>query len=193
MTDQSYKTVRVNGRRMRATRLRNKLGTRDLARDSGTNIMVINLMEKEGRIGAQMTLASARRIAEAAGLSLTDLFTDAPLAAPESPSDQKETDARAVIQLLSLDLRLHERDELAGALGWDIPRTDAAISKAGPLLSPVGLRITKANTRRGLRPVDGAAQTAYEQLMTSRASKGEREPSLRTAHAHRVARRRPSR
>jgi hypothetical protein len=171
MTAQAYKTVPVNGARMRAARLTQRIGTRDLARDAGTNIMVINLMEKENRAGAQMSLADARRLASCVGLNLTDLLTEPPTRPDEEPTPEVTEDARLVIQLLALDTRLHERDDLADALGWTIPRTDAAIAIADTLLEHVGLRITRANTRRGIRPTDSRALKAYERHLATRSAK----------------------
>ena len=168
MSEQEYKTVPVNGARLRAARLTLSLGTRELGRLAGVSLMAINLMEKENRMGAQMTLAQARRIAEAAGLSLTDLLTE-PAAQPESVTD--DADAQAVIQLLAQDPRLHERDHIAYAFEWDIPRTDAAIAAAEALLVPVGLRIQRTNTRRGLRPSDPAAHDRFEKHLKERAAK----------------------
>lgn len=175
----------ANGQLLRSARLRHQMDVRDLAARAGVTAPVIRLIEKENRIGSRLTLAQVTSIADAAGISLTQLLTPANMPDDATPRmDSTESgDAMQLVQTLVLDGRRRSKHDLAAAHGWTLDRLQTAADLAEGELGRLGLLLMDYNGSPGVAPADSSAEKRVAELKHPRAARtGMKTPAARLLH-----------
>lgn len=158
--------LQLNGPRLARARARLDRTQRAAARAAGVTNVVQRSLET-GVVDPTMPVGTLAAVAEAAGLSLADLFAvDPPAATAEGNDDRDdvEADAGLLARVLVDDRRLVQTSAVAAALGWSMGRTNRAANRLTARLEPSGLRVYRLDGKLGLRPLDGAADPGLEQL-----------------------------
>jgi len=134
-----------DGPRLRDRRLELGLSHRAVASEARLPSTTLLLIET-GR-PRSLTLAQLQLLARALGLHIGELFKPAGAArAPDS------NDAEHLGPLLLRNRTLVRVDDVADALGWDLPRVVAAAGDLDTRLRPVGLCVHAPSGRLALRP-----------------------------------------
>lgn len=156
---------RLNQQRLIRLRLQRGLAVRQLARDCGIEIAVLNRLETgDSPSLATMSVAALTRVADRLGVPVGILFTNdpdntAPEHAVEEATDE-HTDAAALGALLHV---LHQETAvvcLADALGWDIERVHKAAASLTVMLRPAGTTVFKHGGRMSIKPLDDSHSDA---------------------------------
>lgn len=145
----NFRSLQVNGHLVRQRLYQLGLGERDASRIIGMTTSSIRSITSRNAMSTSFSMADARRMTDALGLTWGDLFDMKPPSA-EQP-DEASGDARTLVQLLSVQQKAHEPDRLARALGWDLDRLDNAVGGAQAALAALGLFIHRASSGLALR------------------------------------------
>lgn len=162
-----HQRVPVNGARLRAARLSLGLGTRELSRASGTSFTVVDTAEKENALATSITVADARRLAGAAGLSLSDLLGEP----GEQVGIEDSNGIKRLAAALTANTRMTPTDDLAVALGWTLPQLHRNARALDAALEPVGLRVHRISGQMCIRPRDANAHDVANEIDRRRAGR----------------------
>lgn len=161
-----HQSVPVDGTLLRSARLRLRLGTREFARQAGTTFAVVDRVEKSNALATSATIADARRLAKAAGVTLADL-----LAEPTSTSATCGDDTQRLAAVLISDNRMTAREDIASAFGWTLDHLDQVANDLDAALVPLGLRVHSSNGAMCLRPRHRESLEAAQAIERRRASR----------------------
>lgn len=150
MTD-TIKRIPLNGTRLRAARLTEGLGTRELARESGTTFTLIDSIEKENFIGSHVTLAELRAIARAATLTISELLDEQP---DTTHTDAPPDDIQRLAAILIAERRMQNTDDLCLALGWTLQHLHNTCQALNTALQPLALHVHRNPGAICLRPTN---------------------------------------
>ncbi|MBR7744349.1 helix-turn-helix transcriptional regulator [Phycicoccus sp. BSK3Z-2] len=129
--------VYINGQLLREALLRHHYTDREFCRATGIAQQVLRAMLFRNEASPGLAISDILACARATGLSLDDLLTE-PL--PE-PSREHQDDAIVLAQILAAVRRRQPTRRIAAVLGWDLPRTHAAITDLDARLEPLGMKI----------------------------------------------------
>lgn len=163
---------------------RNQLGLPRLvlARRLGINPLTMRRIE-EGQAHGERSLRFVEQLAEQLGVDTISLLLTDDEADPRPPA---QDDVKLEAALASLPGMVH-RDEIAGALGWDLERTNAAIAALKARLEPTGVRLQPGSWGRyDLRAREDVLSQQERQAL-ARARAATNGLTLRTARVLREA------
>lgn len=151
---------RINQRRLIALRLQRGLAVRQLARDCGIEVTVLNRLETTtDPTLSTLSVAALTRLADRLGVPVGTLFTD-----DATTSDQRgkhqEDDARdlgALLTALGQDTTIVA---VADALGWTTDRVHDAAAALDRTLRTVGMITYRYGGRISIRPIDDSHSDA---------------------------------
>ena len=164
---------KVDQRRLNRIRLSRGLAVRELARDTGISISVLNRLETStDPTLSTISVAEFARLADRLGVHVGDLFTNTTDTTTSGPAD--EPDVQRLGALL-LDLK-HATPivVLADALGWTLDRVHRAATALSGTLAPSGLTMFHAG---GCSPSALPATPTTRRCCTSRATPAPRRAS----------------
>lgn len=143
---------RINQQRLIAYRLERGLAVRQVARDCGIEIAVLNRLETlDDSNTSPLSVSQLMRIADHLGIPVTDLFTnDDDCAAPPPETDDPRL-LGALLRALNSDTPVVV---IAASLDWDIPRVHTAADTLRQHLRPAGMTIYKESGLISIRPLD---------------------------------------
>ncbi len=150
---------KVDQRRLNRIRLSRGLAVRELARDTGISISVLNRLETStDPTLSTISVAEFARLADRLGVHVGDLFTNTTDTTTSGPAD--EPDVQRLGALL-LDLK-HATPivVLADALGWTLDRVHRAATALSGTLAPSGLTVFHAGGMLSIRPASDAHDAA---------------------------------
>lgn len=143
---------RLNQQRLISLRLARGLPVRQVARDCGIEIAVLNRLETSADPSlSTLSVGALARLADYLGVPVGDLFTN-------DPDDAKSTEPTDDTSMLGALLTALGQDTavvaIADALCWDIRRVHAAADNLDQSLRPVGMTVFKNSGLIALRPAD---------------------------------------
>lgn len=144
---------RINQQRLIAYRLERGLAVRQVARDCGIEIPVLNRLETSRDPSlSTISVAALCRIADHLGVAAADLLTnDTHDDTPQPPETDDPKLLGAVLRALNTDTAIVA---IAASLDWDVPRVHTAADTLRQHLHPAGMTIYKKSGRISIRPLD---------------------------------------
>lgn len=124
---------------------------RALVRDADISTFALRTARREGWLPGTFTLADLMRLADALGLSLSDLVPNDTPATHREPDEQAEHDAETVIPHLVGHTAIPAIN-IAKAFGWDRQRLQACLSAIPTALEGTGLRYIENNGQVRVEP-----------------------------------------
>lgn len=148
----------IDQRRLITLRLQRGLAVRQLARDCGIEIAVLNRLETAADPNlTTLSVAAITRLADHLGVPVGTLFADDTTPTPDTTTGEATdaaTDARVLGALLtSLGVRTPVV-ALIDALGWTNHRIHAAAASLDPTIRPAGMTLYKKGGFMAIQPVD---------------------------------------
>lgn len=147
--------------RLVALRLQRGLAVRQLARDCGIEIAVLNRLETGDNPSlSTISVAALTRLADRLNVPIDALFTTTTTAVESYPADTdpEQPDTAADVRRLGALLNALGQDTavvaIADALGWTSRRVHHAAAALDELLTPTGTTIFKNNGLISIRPAD---------------------------------------
>jgi len=143
---------RIDQQRLTSLRLARGLPVRQLARDCGIEIAVLNRLETSADPSLSMlSVGALARLADYLGVAVGDLFTDDSGASEtEAPTDDAGM-LGALLTALGQDTAVAA---IADALGWNVFRVHDAAKILTKHLRPLGITVFKNAGLISLRPAD---------------------------------------
>lgn len=145
---------RINQQRLIAYRLERGLAVRQVARDCGIEIAVLNRLETlDDPNTSTLSVSQLMRIADHLGIPITDLFANDD-DNEHAPPPTESNDPRLLGALLRALDSATSVVVLADSLEWDIPRVHAAAETLRHHLHFAGMTLYKNAGFMSIRPVD---------------------------------------
>lgn len=158
--------TRIDQDRLIALRLSRGLAVRQLARDCGIEISVLNRLEaaKDPSLST-LSVAALARLAHRLQVPVGHLFMDDhPTHQRGAATDPTSSDADADAAMLGALLTALGQDTpvvaLADGLGWTIDRVHTTADLLGPTLNAIGMTLFKNSGLMSIRPIDDTHDTA---------------------------------
>lgn len=157
---------RLNQQRLIRLRLQRGLAVRQLARDCGIEIAVLNRLETGDNPSlATMSVAALTRVADRLGVPVGVLFTHDPSnTTPEEAINEYAEQARPDAATLGALLTVLQQETLvvvlADALDWDTERVHQAAATLNDLLRPTGTTVFKHGGLMSIKPLDDSHSDA---------------------------------
>ena len=148
---------RLDQQRLIRLRMQRGLAVRQLARDCGIEIAVLNRLETStDPTLSTLSVAALTRLADRLAVPVGALFTDDPPTAARQRGDPDTTrpDAAALGALLTSLGQDTAVVAIADALAWNVDRVHDAAAALDALLRPAGTTLFKNNGLMSIRPID---------------------------------------
>lgn len=144
---------RVNQQHLIDLRLARGLPVRQLARDCGIEIAVLNRLETTANPSlSTLSVAALVRLADYLAVPVGDLFTaDTETTPSERPAPDDASMLGALLTALGQDTAIVA---VADALGWLVPRVHAAADLLDQTLRPGGMTVFRNSGLIAIRPAD---------------------------------------